>query len=277
MIGLAEVSCPAMTSLPALDLQASALSGVYFVQQGESGPIKIGWSRNVRSRLATLQTATHERLRLLLVLGGKPEDERRLHSWFAHERRGGEWFHSDGEVGAFVAAKLARPAEPVGTARCDGRQPGEPCWGDVRRYSSDDDWFCEGHWEAREGCGYLPEPPHFHGPNKTDEMGRHCQNACGSEPCWGEIVRVADFDDTYCEAHHPIDGVYAAIRNEVQGGDPGPSDLYPRLVALEERLSECIRHLGTSAECNGPEFVKSELWDVLSAVESLRKQAGSEP
>jgi len=51
----------------ALDLRAPLLSGVYFIQRGEDGPIKIGWSNSVRTRLATLQTAHHERLHMHLL------------------------------------------------------------------------------------------------------------------------------------------------------------------------------------------------------------------
>lgn len=280
MTGLPQMSCPALGSLPALDLKANVLGGVYFIQQGKSGPIKIGWSRNVRSRLAALQTATHERLHLLLVLAGKPEDERRLHAWFAHDRQGGEWFRPDGEVRAFIAAKLAPPPS-VETSRCDGQRLGEPCWGEVRRYGIDDD-FCEGHWEARNGHGYLPEPPRLHGDRfVVDEMGRACTRRCPEEPCWGDIERVGDADDTYCKAHHPVDGVYAAVYNRgaEDAYDPGPPrvpDLHGRLVALENRISDCIHQLGKREDCNGPDAVKDDLWDLLTTVETLRKQAGGE-
>lgn len=104
--------CPAAVTLCAADT-----AGIYFIQQGEAGPIKIGWSRNVRTRIATFQTASPYPLRLLLVLAGEERDERRLHDWFSRERLNGEWFKSDGEVAAFIAAKLKAP-DPNDHTRC---------------------------------------------------------------------------------------------------------------------------------------------------------------
>ena len=100
-----SASIPLISVLAPLpvDTSGKTLAGVYFIQRGESGPFKIGWSKSVRSRLAALQTATPERLYLRLVLAAQPVDERRLHAWFAGERLVGEWFRPDGEVGAFVA------------------------------------------------------------------------------------------------------------------------------------------------------------------------------
>lgn len=267
-----KVFCPAITSLSSVDLKALSLRGVYFIQQGETGPIKIGWSTNVRSRLASLQTATHERLRLLLVLDGQPEDERRLHAWFARERRGGEWFHSNGELWGFIAAKLAPAPSPSKEATCWLTDVEGPCWGSVEYYS-DGDSLCEGHFSFAQ-YGVYRHKPH------TRPGDRECKFHGHDAPCWGEIERYGDAADTYCEAHHPVNGTYAIFYNK--GADshechpPAVPDLYERLVGLEGRISELVHHLGKSEDQNGPEAVKADLWDVLTTLEALRKQVGGE-
>jgi hypothetical protein len=47
---------------------SSNLSHMYFIQQGTTGPIKIGVSNNPYQRLANLQTANPYKLRLLFFL-----------------------------------------------------------------------------------------------------------------------------------------------------------------------------------------------------------------
>lgn len=46
---------------------------VYFVRAGADGPVKIGVSESWQRRIATLQTAHHERLEVLLVLAAIAE------------------------------------------------------------------------------------------------------------------------------------------------------------------------------------------------------------
>lgn len=66
---------------------------VYFIQEGVSGSIKIGCTKNVSSRLDALQVANPRPLRLLGII--KTDDARLEKSW--HERFAadcvlGEWF-----------------------------------------------------------------------------------------------------------------------------------------------------------------------------------------
>lgn len=204
--------CPAAVTLRAADLAAPNLSGVYFIQQGEAGPIKIGWSRNVRTRLATFQTASPYPLRLLLVLAGEERDERRLHDWFSLERIGGEWFKSDGEVAAFVASQKAarKHAEAehscrmsgsvVSTDEDDGMPRWGACWGTIEYYS-DGDWLCEGHFHLAQYGSYLHK---VHSRPGVEE----CRMHGSSDPCWGELRSSGPRGLTYCEAHDPVDGVY---------------------------------------------------------------------
>ena len=78
-------------------------SVVYFIQSGgDSGKIKIGVSRGVRSRLAALQTSSGEPLRLLATVPGDRELERELHRKFAAHRRSGEWFDAAPPLLSFI-------------------------------------------------------------------------------------------------------------------------------------------------------------------------------
>lgn len=94
---------------------------VYFVQQGESGPIKIGRTdKSVDRRLSAFQTANSLPLRLLFNGLETPDlSERNLHFAFRYSRILGEWF---------------RPEEPL-VSLIVGLQmkfPRQGCW--LREY-----------------------------------------------------------------------------------------------------------------------------------------------
>lgn len=65
---------------------------VYFARAGDSGPIKIGWSKNPRRRIADLQTGASGRLKLLAVLCADRSLEELLHVLIEDRRIAGEWF-----------------------------------------------------------------------------------------------------------------------------------------------------------------------------------------
>jgi len=65
---------------------------IYFIENTDSGEIKIGYSRNPMARLRALQTATCAPLELLKVVEGDVSLERALHEKFRGGRRRGEWF-----------------------------------------------------------------------------------------------------------------------------------------------------------------------------------------
>jgi hypothetical protein len=77
-------------------------SHVYFIQQGDSGAIKIGCSKNPSQRLAGLQTGHSEPLRLLTCAVGSQAQERALHDRFAHLRVSGEWFRPADDLMAYI-------------------------------------------------------------------------------------------------------------------------------------------------------------------------------
>lgn len=78
-------------------------STIYFVQHGETGAIKIGYTAlAIEKRIASLQTAASAPLKLLATLSGDRATERDLHQRFAAHRRSGEWFDPHPDITAFV-------------------------------------------------------------------------------------------------------------------------------------------------------------------------------
>lgn len=70
---------------------------VYFIQGESGGPIKIGYTQDIKSRLTSLQTGCPETLKLLLAIPGKIADEQKIHAELDPYRMRGEWFSpSDG-------------------------------------------------------------------------------------------------------------------------------------------------------------------------------------
>lgn len=82
---------------------------VYFVQAGSStGPIKIGYSINLKKRLDDLQTANHEQLTLLGVIPGCGlVDETKIHQQFSPLNIHGEWFYPAKPLRDFIKAKTS--------------------------------------------------------------------------------------------------------------------------------------------------------------------------
>jgi len=88
---------------------------IYFIRSGDSGPIKIGLSNDVRQRARDLQTAHGVQLQVLGVMEGGRAEEKALHQQFAHARGVGEWFWPTPELLELIqskAAPLPPPAEP---------------------------------------------------------------------------------------------------------------------------------------------------------------------
>lgn len=69
----------------------------YFIQEGEDGPIKIGFtSKLLKARLQELQCGNSSTLEVRHVIHGNKEQE--LHERFARNRIRGEWFHPSEEL-----------------------------------------------------------------------------------------------------------------------------------------------------------------------------------
>lgn len=75
---------------------------VYFIQAGDNGAIKIGYTDNVNKRLKQIQTGNPYKLNLLKVINGNYETERTIHKLFSKDRLEGEWFTPTKELLKFI-------------------------------------------------------------------------------------------------------------------------------------------------------------------------------
>ncbi len=71
------------------------MSQIYFIQEENDGPIKIGICINVLKRLSGIQVGTPRLLRLLAHIPGDAALERKLHKQFSSSNIRGEWFRPD--------------------------------------------------------------------------------------------------------------------------------------------------------------------------------------
>lgn len=92
---------------------------IYFIQAGESGPIKIGYTLgtdNFKHRFRMLQTGNHEELKLLKLIAGERDLERSLHASFIRYREGSEWFRATRYLLEIIETHAAvEVCEPPGT------------------------------------------------------------------------------------------------------------------------------------------------------------------
>lgn len=68
---------------------------IYFIQSGNSGPIKIGYvasKKRLQNRLKELQTGNSNKLNIINTTSGNLSVEQALHKKFQIERLSGEWF-----------------------------------------------------------------------------------------------------------------------------------------------------------------------------------------
>ena len=79
---------------------------IYFIQQGNGGSIKIGISSNIEKRLASLQTGSPYKLKVLLTIKGSEKLEKEIHSKFAEYRLSGEWFKPVKQITDYINQKL---------------------------------------------------------------------------------------------------------------------------------------------------------------------------
>lgn len=87
------------------------MGNVYFIQADDR--VKIGFAADVAARLAQLQTASATPLQLLAVISGVSMPvERRLHRFFAAQRKRGEWFKFSGQL-AVLISHVKNGARPI--------------------------------------------------------------------------------------------------------------------------------------------------------------------
>lgn len=83
---------------------------VYFIQSGESGPIKIGISEDPELRMSRFQIAHGETLRLLACMHGTRSTEKSLHYRFRRLRMRGEWFRPEKELLDYIVLVKSKTA-----------------------------------------------------------------------------------------------------------------------------------------------------------------------
>lgn len=116
------------TGFPHLDVLPLRVGGVYFVQMGAGGPIKIGTTINCKRRMRKMQTDNPYPLRLLAL---QPEwgsaEERSLHSRFAVHKLLGEWFNPAPEIIELaVIIGAPQPRSPRAKSRTEPVTPLPP-------------------------------------------------------------------------------------------------------------------------------------------------------
>lgn len=75
---------------------------VYFIQNVDTGHIKIGKSFNVKTRLLALSRKESAPLELLGVIEGYSQEEKDIHLYFDAIRFEGEWFYSERALLDFI-------------------------------------------------------------------------------------------------------------------------------------------------------------------------------
>lgn len=92
---------------------------LYAIQEGDDGPVKLGTTLDIFSRLGQLQTSHYKELRLRALWAGDRADEKALHSRFAHLHLHLEWFAWTPELDAYIrerAATAPRALRQLGAA-----------------------------------------------------------------------------------------------------------------------------------------------------------------
>lgn len=75
---------------------------IYFIQEGNEGKIKIGFSEDPKERLKTLKIANPNNLRIIFQYEGSEADERKIHRMFKNYNISGEWFEPSEEIMEFI-------------------------------------------------------------------------------------------------------------------------------------------------------------------------------
>ena len=80
---------------------------LYFIQEGTRGNIKIGLSKNPKSRLNTLQIGNSKLLRLIwYCTPQKRGAESKVHKLFKHCNVSGEWFYPHEDLLRFILTTI---------------------------------------------------------------------------------------------------------------------------------------------------------------------------
>lgn len=77
---------------------------VYFIQDTNSGPIKIGITKDIQTRFGELQRSSPIPLKILKTINGEKELEDQIHKHFKHLQQHGEWFQPAKELLDFITS-----------------------------------------------------------------------------------------------------------------------------------------------------------------------------
>ncbi len=86
---------------------------LYFIQSGTGGPIKIGYTKQLATRLKAIHMMNAGSVRFLGALSGNRTDEKRLHQKYASDRLHGEWFRLSPDLLLFLCGAGMKPTIAV--------------------------------------------------------------------------------------------------------------------------------------------------------------------
>ena len=97
---LNRVECKLTLSILRCSLDKNGF--VYFIGNIEAGVVKIGFSKNPKSRISGIQTGTHLMLSILKVVEGNYGIEKQYHRKFSRQRIRGEWYSITGHLKDYI-------------------------------------------------------------------------------------------------------------------------------------------------------------------------------
>jgi hypothetical protein len=83
--------------------------GIYFISAEGANLVKIGYAKDVATRMEMIRAGCPYPMKLLFVLPGPIQDEHKLHIRFKAQHFYGEWFILEGELRDFVDGLLSHP------------------------------------------------------------------------------------------------------------------------------------------------------------------------
>ncbi|MFO0697849.1 MAG: GIY-YIG nuclease family protein [Nitrospira sp.] len=86
---------------------------LYFIQPGTGGPVKIGYIKQLATRLKAIHKMNGGSVRFLGAMAGTCEDEKRFHEEYANDRLHGEWFRLSPEILLFLCGAGMKPTIAV--------------------------------------------------------------------------------------------------------------------------------------------------------------------
>lgn len=125
---------------------------VYFVQNSHNGLIKIGCTKNKKSRLSALGVTSDGPIRCLATMPGGLDEERKVHRLFSGSRVQGEWFSCSPELLSFISNLSSSNCSPDNekNSRSDSRNSGRITLRQAGAFLSLDPKFVKGVADAMD-------------------------------------------------------------------------------------------------------------------------------